>query len=201
MTNPELHLAKTLGDELGLPWSLGFERDGTEDVAVISDGGGDELVRSRPFWLPEGNDPLPPTLAVMRLIAAAPALLAACRMIVERWERGDLAEAARACQSAVESATAAGPPWDITEGGRSGYVPAAPTLLAVLEGILGYAESEAESLDSLKDGPVAEAEAAAAWRAIEDAHAAIAGAKACGVTPAASRADLQAPTALPESEA
>src|SRR5438045_1558108 len=36
-----------------------------------------------------------------RLIAAAPALLAACRMVVERWERGDLAEAARACADAV----------------------------------------------------------------------------------------------------
>ena len=34
-----------------------------------------------------------------RLRTASPALLAACRMIVDRWERGDLAEAARACQS------------------------------------------------------------------------------------------------------
>ena len=36
-------------------------------------------------------------------------------MIVTRWERGDLAEAARACQNAVEKATASGPPWDITD--------------------------------------------------------------------------------------
>jgi hypothetical protein len=50
-----------------------------------------------------------------RLIAAAPDLLAACRMVVARWERGDLAEAARACQSAVELATAGGTPWDITD--------------------------------------------------------------------------------------
>ncbi len=31
-------------------------------------------------------------------------LLAACKMVVERWERGDLAEAARVCQAAVEEA-------------------------------------------------------------------------------------------------
>jgi hypothetical protein len=36
-----------------------------------------------------------------RLIVAAPRLLAACRMVVERWEIGDLAEAARMCQAAI----------------------------------------------------------------------------------------------------
>jgi hypothetical protein len=36
-----------------------------------------------------------------RLRKAAPALLEACRMVFERWERGDLAEAARACRAAV----------------------------------------------------------------------------------------------------
>jgi hypothetical protein len=30
--------------------------------------------------------------------------LAACRMVVERWERGDLAEAARMCQAAIDEA-------------------------------------------------------------------------------------------------
>lgn len=40
-----------------------------------------------------------------RLLNAAPKLLAACRMVVERWERGDLAEAARACQEAIDEAT------------------------------------------------------------------------------------------------
>ena len=56
------------------PWSLRFERDGTEDVAVICDADDSELVRSRHFWLPEGDDPMPPTLAAVRLIQAAPAL-------------------------------------------------------------------------------------------------------------------------------
>lgn len=41
---------------------------------------------------------------------AAPALLAACRMVVERWERGDLAEAARACHAAIEQAAVTSPP-------------------------------------------------------------------------------------------
>ena len=40
-----------------------------------------------------------------RLRKAAPALLAACRMVVDRWERGDLSEAARACDAAIASAT------------------------------------------------------------------------------------------------
>lgn len=40
-----------------------------------------------------------------RLIAAAPELLEACRAVVDRWERGDLAEAARMCEAAIELAT------------------------------------------------------------------------------------------------
>jgi hypothetical protein len=41
-----------------------------------------------------------------RLRKAAPALLAACRLVAQRWERGDLAEAARACSAAVVEAEA-----------------------------------------------------------------------------------------------
>lgn len=41
-----------------------------------------------------------------RLMAAAPALLAACKLVADRWERGDLAEAARACAAAVDQAEA-----------------------------------------------------------------------------------------------
>ena len=44
-------------------------------------------------------------LANGNLITAAPDLLAACRMVAKRWERGDLAEAARACHAAVILAT------------------------------------------------------------------------------------------------
>ena len=39
--------------------------------------------------------------AAERLRKAAPKLLAACRMVVERWEKGDLAEAARMCHEVI----------------------------------------------------------------------------------------------------
>jgi hypothetical protein len=39
------------------------------------------------------------------LIAAAPTLLVACRMVIDRWEHGDLAEAARVCHAALFLAT------------------------------------------------------------------------------------------------
>lgn len=48
-----------------------------------------------------------------RLIVAAPDLLAACRMVVARWERGNLAEAARECHAAVTLATVGRPPWGV----------------------------------------------------------------------------------------
>jgi hypothetical protein len=59
------------------PWSLHFDRDGTEDVAVICDADGDVLASSRRFWLPEDDDLPPLTLSAMRLMAAAPIMLAA----------------------------------------------------------------------------------------------------------------------------
>jgi hypothetical protein len=72
--------------DLNTPWSLHFERDGTEDVAFIRDTNGEELVRSRHFWLPEGDDPTPPTLAAMRLMVAAPRLLEAAKATLTAFE-------------------------------------------------------------------------------------------------------------------
>lgn len=60
------------------PWTLHFDRDGCEDFAIICDADGTDLARSRHFWLPEGDDPVPATLASMRLMVAAPRLLEAC---------------------------------------------------------------------------------------------------------------------------
>ena len=40
-----------------------------------------------------------------QMIAAVPKLLAACQAVVDRWEHGDLAEAARMCAAAVRQAT------------------------------------------------------------------------------------------------
>ena len=65
--------------DLKAPWSLHFDRDGTEDVAIIRDSDGEALVRSRHFWLLEGNDPIPPTLAAVQLMAVAPKLLMAAK--------------------------------------------------------------------------------------------------------------------------
>lgn len=64
---------------LNAPWSLHFDRDGTEDVAIIRDSNGEDLATSRHFWLPEGDDPIPPTLAAMRLMVVAPKLLMAAK--------------------------------------------------------------------------------------------------------------------------
>lgn len=63
--------------EIRAPWSLHFDRDGTEDIAIICDADGDVLARSRNFWLPENDDPVPPTLAAMQVMVTAPKLLEA----------------------------------------------------------------------------------------------------------------------------
>lgn len=43
----------------------------------------------------------------VRLRKAASELLAACRMVVDRWDEDDLAEAARACAAAIKQVMAA----------------------------------------------------------------------------------------------
>ena len=71
-------------DQLNTPWSLHFDRDGTEDVAIIRDANAEDLVRSRHFWLPEGDDSVPPTLAGVRLMLAAPKLFDALDYLLEQ---------------------------------------------------------------------------------------------------------------------
>jgi hypothetical protein len=46
-------------NNLNAPWTLDFDRDGVEDMAILRDDDGEELARSRAFWLPEGDDPIP----------------------------------------------------------------------------------------------------------------------------------------------
>jgi hypothetical protein len=71
-------LTAMINDAFQAPWSLHFDRDGTEDVVVICDASDDDLAYSRDFWLAEGDDPeIPPTLSAMRLMFSAPKLLAA----------------------------------------------------------------------------------------------------------------------------
>jgi hypothetical protein len=68
---------------LNAPWTLHFDSDGTEDVAIVCDASGADLVTSRKFWLPEDDDLIPPTLAAMWTIAAAPKLLAALKGMLD----------------------------------------------------------------------------------------------------------------------
>lgn len=72
---------KTPPTQLNTPWALHFDHDGTEDIAIIRDANDEELIRSRPFWLPEGDNPIPPTLAA--LLAAAKATLTALELMLE----------------------------------------------------------------------------------------------------------------------
>lgn len=92
------------------PWSLRFYRDGTEDIAVILEADGEELAYSRHFWLPEGNDPVPPTLTAMRLMATAPKLLTAllecARLLADHDEReGEEMDTYREAMAAITEAT------------------------------------------------------------------------------------------------
>jgi hypothetical protein len=76
--------------DLCTPWTLHFDRDGTEDVAIICDAEGDDLAKSRHFWLPEGDDAVPPTLASMQLMLAAPKLLEALNYLLAQTVDMDL---------------------------------------------------------------------------------------------------------------
>src|SRR5437588_557288 len=87
-------------DDLNTPWSLHFDRDGTEDFGIICDADGNDLVAShlpsskiariadRPFgtgtfWLPESSEDETPALVYqMKLMATAPKLLAMLKMAV-----------------------------------------------------------------------------------------------------------------------
>lgn len=99
----------TLPIELHAPWSLRFYRDGTEDIAVILEADGEELAYSRPFWLPERHDPIPPTLASMQLMAASPKLLTAlieCARFLADYagQEGEEADAYREAMAAIDEA-------------------------------------------------------------------------------------------------
>jgi hypothetical protein len=92
------------------PWTLDFEQDGTEDIAIIRDAEGDDIVRSRPFWLPDADAPIPPTLAAIRLMAAAPRLLTAlieCATLLADHDegQGEEGDAYREALAAIAEAT------------------------------------------------------------------------------------------------
>jgi len=61
--------------DLNTPWSIRFDQDGTDDIAVICDADGYDLARSESFWLPQDGDRIPATLAAIWLMVSAPKLL------------------------------------------------------------------------------------------------------------------------------
>jgi hypothetical protein len=73
-------------NNINAPWTLDFDRDGAEDMAILRDDDGEELVKSRAFWLPEGDDPVPPTLAALQLMVTAPQLLAALVKLLDLFD-------------------------------------------------------------------------------------------------------------------
>jgi len=77
----------TQTNELNTPWSLHFDRDGTEDFGIICDGEGNDLVASHlptsrigertietgTFWLPESEEEKTPLLVrQLQLMTTAP---------------------------------------------------------------------------------------------------------------------------------
>jgi hypothetical protein len=88
------------------PWECRHDRDGCDEVLEFISLAEECSVAEIRYW-PGDDGEIPPRVeANARLIRSAPGLLAACRMVVDRWEGGDLAEAARACGVAIAEATA-----------------------------------------------------------------------------------------------
>jgi hypothetical protein len=127
---------------------------------------------------------------------AAPKLLAALKAVAElrrKWRSQDEAETIDSIEY-MDGLDSLELDDVITQANAAGIRPEpnAPKLLASLEAILPYAESEAYSLEKLKDSPEAEAEAERAWKAVEVAQAIVARAKAAGIVPAPADLDIDA---------
>lgn len=105
-----------------------------------------------------------------RLIVAGPDLLAACQMVIDRWEQGDLAEAERACQAAVALAIDGRLPWGLTEAPAVGIRPFSVLLLYPDYANDGGSETYyafVEATDPIEAIALAQRQAAAAQDGIE----------------------------------
>ncbi|MCE9567635.1 MAG: hypothetical protein K8U57_37010 [Planctomycetes bacterium] len=75
--------------DLHIPWTLHFDRDGTEDYGTIRDADGKDIVSTQncqTCWLPESPDDyleMPDLVYQLRLMSVAPKLLDALRIVVE----------------------------------------------------------------------------------------------------------------------
>jgi hypothetical protein len=87
----------TLQTNIGTPWSLHLDRDGTEDFLIICDDDGNDLARSEFFWQPEGQDDhFPTVLTAVWLMFKAPRLLEALKALAEQANH-DCPPQARSC--------------------------------------------------------------------------------------------------------
>jgi hypothetical protein len=76
--------------DLTAPWSLNFDRNGTEDFGVICDAKGHDLAYTSEFWLPEPGHPVPRVLAAARLMTAGPDLFDALDLLLQETVDMDL---------------------------------------------------------------------------------------------------------------
>lgn len=82
-------------DDLFGGWTLDRDNDGTEVVCTIRDARGQEIVTSSPSWMPETPDDalaMPDLYWQLRLMLAAPKLLAACKQALSVMETEQLAD-------------------------------------------------------------------------------------------------------------
>jgi hypothetical protein len=159
MTNPLINFAT--------PWSLHFDRDGTEDYGIICDADGNDLVAShlpqsnvarladRPFgtgcfWLPENEDDEMPLLArQMQLMTAAPKLLAMLRVAIVSAD-AEKQEWLKEAGEAIAEAT--GQEQDATAEETPHLYKAAPSLYAAVStayALLGEYKQLAEAIHLL----------------------------------------------------
>jgi hypothetical protein len=98
--------------DLVTPWSLHFDRDGTEDFGIVCDANGKDIAathlpstriaeqtfRTGTFWLPESDGEATPLLVrQLRLMTAAPQLLTACKAALAAMEAAMEADDPQAC--------------------------------------------------------------------------------------------------------
>lgn len=159
MTNPQTDIAT--------PWSLHFDRDGTEDYGIICDADGNDLVAShlpqskvariadRPFgtgcfWLPENEgDEMPLLARQMQLMTAAPKLLAMLKVAIAT---ADPAKHKWVKEAREAIAEATGQEHDATEQETPHLYKAAPSLYAAVStayALLGEYKQLAEAVHLL----------------------------------------------------
>ena len=90
------------------PWNYRLASDNPDAWEIVASFC-ESPIAEVPRWQDEDGNDSEEAEANLKAMVAVPALIAACRMVVERWEGGDLAEAARLCQEALQWAASASP--------------------------------------------------------------------------------------------